>query len=184
MIQLWIVHQETVSSPMSLEDARQALKHLRERGVGIDGSRRKLFGFVSGNRFSLSFGVPLVDGRSPVLRGVLVPHANGVEARMAAGMRIEMMIGFGLIGLFGFIFGGYQIGRELSAPTGTLQAHMAGALDVLPRMGVILVPLAFFWWLWLRSEKPVGALLARIVAVSLKCEDTTAPLPGRGPLDA
>jgi len=170
-----IFEQYEIASDIDPATARTALARLLKDGFEVDGERYALFGLVRGDRFTMSFGVPLLSS-SAVLRGRIDARGAGTVVRALAGGRIWTlgMLAFGL--LFTFGFGGYQVARELTAATGTLGDHLHGAVDVLPRMLFLLLVISC-WGVYLRVKASLGGpMLAAAVRSALGTE-ARDPLP-------
>lgn len=143
-----LAHVE-IASPLPAERALDALEALVRDGIEAYGRRYRLFGERRGRFVTMSLGMPLLGGGSPVLRAWLHDGSGPTRFGVSVGARIEFIV-FASFWLLVTVVGGatqlfLQL-RALAAGRGTI----GDVVEVLPGIGIMAGILLLGTWLFRR----------------------------------
>jgi hypothetical protein len=142
------------------DEVRARLDHLLREGFDDDGRHYRLFGARLGDRFTMSLGMPVLGGGSPVVRGRIRAASPGSELELRAGARAEFMLLMLFWLLLTVLGGSYQVFLQVRRVAAG-EAPVSAVTDVLPGIAILSALIGGGMWLWRRrSRRTALALIA------------------------
>ncbi len=145
-------------SPRSVERVLEGLDALLHDGVDHAGRHYRLFGSRRGRYFSMSLGMPILGGTSPVLRAWLQGDAGAPRFHVQVGARLEFMLFGGFWLALTVLGGGYQLLLQLLAMAAG-RATLDDVWAVLPGIGIMAAIVGFAMWYFRRRGGREGEFL-------------------------
>ena len=165
-----------VESPLPPERALETLEALVRGGIEACGRRYRLFGERHGRFVTMSLGMPLLGGSSPVLRAWLRGGAGATRFGVSVGARIEFIV-FAMFWLLLTVVGGsiqlfLQL-RSLAAGRGT----PGDVVEVLPGIGIMAGILLLGTWLFRRRAAGQAEMLIHAFRDAIEASDGVRASP-------
>jgi hypothetical protein len=161
-------------TPWDAERVFAALDGLLRDGF-VDGDvRYRLFGGRIGRTFSMSHGLPLLGGGTPVLRGRVREGTGFTRLEVRVGARVELIV-FGVFwALLTLLGGGYQLLLQFQRVLAG-EAGWGAVFEVLPGIAIMAALVLFGVGWWRHVQRPqAGALIERL-RLHLEAPDASAP---------
>ena len=141
----FVLSRLELHSPRPLERVLESLDALLRDGVDHEGRHYRLFGSRRGRYFSMSLGMPVLGGTSPVLRAWLGADAGTPRFHVQVGARLELMLFGGFWLALTVVGGGYQLLLQLLAMAAG-RATLDDVWAVLPGIGIMAAIVGFALW--------------------------------------
>jgi len=147
-----------VVSPLPPERALETLEALVRDGIEAYGRRYRLFGERHGGFVTMSLGMPLLGGGSPVLRAWLREGGGRTRFGVSVGARIEFVVFATFWLLVTAVGGSIQLFLQLRSLAAG-RATPRDVFDVLPGIGIMAGFLLLGTWLFRRRAAGQAEML-------------------------
>jgi len=120
--------------------------------------RYRLFGRRVGRAFSMSLGLPLLGGGTPVLRGQVRDGVGSTTLEVWVGARHEAAVFVWFWALLTVLGGGYQLALQCRRVLAG-EAGWDAVIEVLPGIGIMTTLVLFGVWFWRHHQRPQAHVL-------------------------
>ena len=168
-----LAHAEltTASDGESVMAAIDALLH---DGLIVGEKRYRLFGARIGRAFSMSLGLPLLGGGTPVLRGRVRDGAGPATLDVRVGARYELVVFTGFWGLLTLVGGSYQVLLQIRRVLAG-EAAWSAVVEVLPGIALMATFVLLGVGLWRRRQRPQAEALLQQLRRHIEASSPDAP---------
>jgi hypothetical protein len=133
--------------------------------------RYRLFGGRIGRAFSMSHGLPLLGGGTPVLRGRVREGTGSTTLEVSVGARNELIVFGAFWGLLTVLGGGYQVLLQCRRVL-VGEAGWGAVFEVLPGIAIMAAIVLFGVGWWRRSQRPQAEALVERLRLHLEASFT------------
>jgi hypothetical protein len=161
-------------TPWDAERVFSAIDALLRDGVVAGDVRYRLFGGRIGRVFSMSHGLPLLGGGTPVLRGRVRAGSDSTTVEVSVGARHELVVFGAFWALLTVLGGGYQLLLQCRRVLAR-EAGWGAVLEVLPGIAIMAAIVLFGIGWWRRMQRPQAHALIERLRLQLEASAPAAP---------
>ena len=161
-------------TPWDAARVSAAIDALLRDGIVAGDVHYRLFGARIGRAFSMSHGLPLLGGGTPVLRGRVRDGTGSTTLEVWVGARHEF-VAFGTFwALLTVLGGGYQLLLQCRRVLAG-EAGWGAVLEVLPGIAIMAAIVLFGIGWWRRTQRPQAHALIERLRQQLDASAPAAP---------
>jgi hypothetical protein len=160
-------------TPWDVERVLSAVDELLRTGFVAGEARYRLFGGRIGRVFSMSLGLPLLGGGTPVLRGRVRDGTGSTTLDVRVGARHEIVILGCFWTLLTLVGGGYQLYLQCRRVLAG-EAGWSAVGEVLPGIAIMSALVIGGIALWRRGQRPAAVALIGQLRAHVGAEPPTA----------